>query len=587
MISTKPALPNPSLLLLALLPLLPWLAPWHLQPVTSFHFEWLAIALGLLAALAALPLLWRTERVAVPQTFWLPVALVVYLLLQTALLPQVVGPHALMAVIYLVWVALLMALIGLLRVQLGAESVSRWLAGGLLAGAVCVAGRELWYRLTGETGNWGGVGQQNNYADLLALGGASLLYVQASCRLPRWLPALLGLIIVLGLSLTASRSVWLYWAALAVLCWRYQRVWLKSLLLGFAVYVLLQGLWTLDVLPAQQSAAERVLQQASGTSPRWHIWQVAWHLFLQQPLLGHGFGQFDTAYFQAGQYIPELPTFIEHAHNLILHLLAELGLLPVLLLLLALGGWWRQLSASESASATNKTTELSTPIRVWLMLLAAILAIHSLLEYPLWYSPFLGIAAMILAMGDTLCTPFVWRKNATILAGMLLVFVSGLAAVHEWHYTKMELALLAVVAQPTEQRSEHLVTVCQQAADSAPLLKPYIPAVFTFTANPNNAEMRQEMTQLADAAVRFTPANNLVYRLALMQALNDQHADAQKTLGQALAAYPTDAGKFIMDIMHLKGPDSRKVNFMLPMLAPVLGAKIVAGNANTMLPKAH
>ncbi|MCQ8117091.1 PglL family O-oligosaccharyltransferase [Methylomonas rosea] len=561
--------PPLSLLLLGLLPILPWLAPWHLQPVITFHMEWLAVAGGLLACAAVLPGLWRSAQLQLPRTLWLPLTLAAYLGLQTKLLPQVVAPHAYMGMVYLVWAALMMVLIACLRQQFGAERVGGWLAGGLVTAAVLVAWRELFGRLSGSIGDWGGVGQANNYGDLLALGSVSLLYWHALSRLPRIVFALLGFSLMLGLSLTPSRSVLLYWLAIFVIAWRYRSAWLKPIGFGLLGYLALQGLWSLGVLPdAQLSSAERMLQQTSGVSPRWHIWQVAWGLFLQQPLLGHGFGQFDTAYFQAGQYIPALPTYIEHAHNLILHLLAELGLLPVMLLLLALSRWIRPvLSVGDDPK--------KQAFKTWLLLLAAILGIHSTLEYPLWYAPFLGVAAMVLGLGDELSRPIAWNKTGTVISGSCIAAALSVAVVHEIHYLRMELALLAAVAQPSQQRSDHLVAVCQKAATQAPLLEPYVPMIFTFTGQADDLAMRPQLTVLADVAVRFVPANNLVYRLALMQALSgDQHA-AKTTLSRALAAYPNDASKFIVDIFHLKGSDSGKVNFMLPMLASKLGAKVV------------
>ncbi|NOV28940.1 PglL family O-oligosaccharyltransferase [Methylomonas sp. ZR1] len=565
-------LPPLSLLLLGLLPILPWLAPWHLQPVITFHLEWLALVGGLLACAAALPRLWRSEYLQLPRTLWLPLTLAAYLALQTKLLPQVVVPHAYMGMAYLVWAALMMVLMAHFRQQFGSERVGGWLAGGLVTAAALVAWRELFGRLSGEIGDWGGVGQANNYGDLLALGSVSLLYWHALGRLPRWVFAFCGFSLMLGLSLTPSRSVLLYWLVIFIIAWRYRSAWLKPIGLGLFGYLALQGLWSLGVLPdAQLSSAERMLQPTSGASPRWHIWQVAWHLFLQQPLLGQGFGQFDTAYFQAGRYIPALPTYIEHAHNLILHLLAELGLLPVLLLLLAISRWIRPVLAVGEGTTHQA-------FKTWLMLLAAILGIHSMLEYPLWYAPFLGVAAMVLGLGDELSRPIAWKKSGTVIAGFCIAAAASVAVVHETHYLRMELALLATVAQPSQQRSDHLVDVCQKAVTQAPLLEPYVPMIFTFTGQPDDLAMRPQLTVLADVAVRFVPANNLVYRLALLQALNGDQQASQKTLSRALAAYPNDASKFIVDLFHLKGPDSAKVNFMLPMLASTLGAKVVTSS---------
>src|SRR5690606_32076970 len=78
----------------------------------------------------------------------------------------------------------------------------------------------------------------------------------------------------------------------------------------------------------------------------------------------------------------------EHAHNIFIHLLAETGIAGALLLLAGVWAWlrgfqWRNI----------------TPEGWWLLALLAIIGIHSLLEYPLWYAYFLGPVALLLGVG--------------------------------------------------------------------------------------------------------------------------------------------------------------------------------------------
>jgi O-antigen ligase len=71
-------------------------------------------------------------------------------------------------------------------------------------------------------------------------------------------------------------------------------------------------------------------------SMRIDLWQAAWHLFLQHPVIGWGLGTFGEAYQSAG--LP-LGTGALFAHNLFLQLLVETGLLGTLLAVLAIGSW--------------------------------------------------------------------------------------------------------------------------------------------------------------------------------------------------------------------------------------------------------
>ena len=536
---------------------------------------------GLLACLCAWPLQRKASSVAVPVIVWLPLALAVFIGLQSLLLPQVVDQHAGIAIGYLLWAALLMILVGLLQQRWGMPRLAAWLAGGLLAAVLWASGRELLARLLTEVGVWGGTGQPNHYGDLLALGMGSLLYLHSHFKLPKpWLIAA-GLLLMLGLSLTPSRSVWLYWLALAVIAGRYRSEWLKPLAAGFVAYLLFQGLWSLDLFPNPQiTSAERVVAQTSGPSPRWHIWQVAWDLFLQQPVFGHGFGQFDWAYFEAGQYVIEQPTRIEHAHNIIMHFLVELGIVPVLLLLAALVFWLKSLlSTTESVDTDQQTahavqSETTSPFKPWLLMLTAVLGIHSLLEYPLWHAHFLGIAALLLGMGEQRHWHVPINKAGAALAGGFVSLSLVIATSHEWQYTRMELALLTTLAQPTLQREQQLIDICQSLSSTAPLLTPYVPVVFTLTGHPENPAMREQMKVLADAAVRFTPTGHLVYRLSLLQALSDDNANARKTVDKALAAYPGEAVKFAEELLRVQEFEGGRIDVLMKQILPTVNKQL-------------
>lgn len=558
-----------SILILAALPLLSSFGGRHLIPITSFHGEWLAIITGLMAWIAAIPLLWQQNRIVLPRIGLLPLLLMVYIAAQSALLPRVVFQHAQMAMLYLFWAALLMALTGLLSTRLERERIGGGLAAGLIVASVCIATRELISRLHGISGSWGGVSQSNNYGDLLTLGLASTLYLQSVAK-PGWRPALsiAAAAIALGLSLTPSRSVWLYCLSMLAFAAIWQRGQLKPLLTAIAVYLVCQQLWSLGILPEQttQTSAERLYQEIGGTPIRLHIWQIAWQLFQQSPWLGQGFGQFDWGYFQAEQPIAELGNRVEHAHNLILHLLAELGLLPALLVIGMLTHWLIGVVGSlnrDSVRAARKTGAFY----VWLLSAAAILGIHSLLEYPLWYAQFLGIAAVLLALGDQnawdlqLGRPGVWA-TCGLLASAIWV-----AEVHDRHYSRMEQALTNYRLQPSPQQFSRLLEVCKQTAVGAPLLTPYVAVTFGIAGHLGDSGMRNELALLTDVASGFLPTEKLVYRQAAMQALTDRPREAEQSLKRALTAYPDGARKLKEELGALSGGDRARTEPLLRQLA--------------------
>ena len=62
-------------------------------------------------------------------------------------------------------------------------------------------------------------------------------------------------------------------------------------MVGFAV---MHSLATLPFMNPQRTAVsgQRLFELVNGPSARLQLWQEAWGIFLQAPLLGAGFGQF-------------------------------------------------------------------------------------------------------------------------------------------------------------------------------------------------------------------------------------------------------------------------------------------------------
>ena len=122
---------------------------------------------------------------------------------------------------------------------------------------------------------------------------------------------------------------------------------------------------------------------------RINVWKNAIDLILAQPWTGVGFGEFGFAWIltpfsnRGGQ-------FFDNTHNLPLQLVVELGLplagLVIGLLLLAL---WKAVQRARRTRGDN-----SLVARAGLTLLL-IVALHSMVEYPLWYAFFLLPAALI------------------------------------------------------------------------------------------------------------------------------------------------------------------------------------------------
>jgi O-antigen ligase len=146
--------------------------------------------------------------------------------------------------------------------------------------------------------------------------------------------------------------------------------------------------WLLDVVSAAQGtglhlgAAARVGENDL-SSGRFAIWRDTLALIAQHLWLGVGFGEFNFAW-TLTPFPQRHPQFFDHTHNLPLQLAVELGL-PLALLILGLLLWalWQAFDRTRRVEGPEGTALRACFVMVLLM------ALHSQLEYPLWYAYFL------------------------------------------------------------------------------------------------------------------------------------------------------------------------------------------------------
>jgi O-antigen ligase len=124
-------------------------------------------------------------------------------------------------------------------------------------------------------------------------------------------------------------------------------------------------------------------------SSRMTLWSNVVELIGQKPWFGWGWGRLDYAHYMHLYEGARFCDILDNAHNLPLHLAVELGA-PMALILCGAALWatWRSRPWRES-----------DPLRQLAWTVLAVLALHSLLEYPLWYGPFqmaLGISLGLL-----------------------------------------------------------------------------------------------------------------------------------------------------------------------------------------------
>lgn len=278
---------------------------------------------------------------------------------------------------------------GLLNVAIGAFQVFApgWADGEWIARSG-MAGRAV-----------GNLRQPNHLSSLLLWAAIGLVGLIELRQLRLRLGAALMAVIVFGVVLTASRTgvvgigLLAAWALIDRRLARGTRGLLLATPLLYAIGWALMAAWS-RVAQATFGGEAR-LAEADLSASRFGIWADTLSLIRAQPWTGVGFGEFNFAWTLSP--MPQRPTaFFDHSHNLPLQLAAELGLpLAALVMGLLLLGLWRGLQRGRRA-----TGEASLTARCAVAMLVLI-GLHSLLEYPLWYSYFLLPAAFAfgLALG--------------------------------------------------------------------------------------------------------------------------------------------------------------------------------------------
>jgi O-antigen ligase len=173
---------------------------------------------------------------------------------------------------------------------------------------------------------------------------------------------------------------------------------------------------------------ERVASITSSSS-RMGLWKESLEMIAAHPWVGVGWGEFNFAWtlMPKGQQTYEFT----HAHNLILHLTAEIGI-PASLVFFSL---LVLILRSAVRNAAEPTPEKSL-LQATSLLLLAVMLLHSFVEYPLWYIKFFVLSLFLLGVCsvsshcDT-SRNIARRANAMTLCGALTL-AGALFAAHDY-----------------------------------------------------------------------------------------------------------------------------------------------------------
>ncbi|MDD4946267.1 MAG: Wzy polymerase domain-containing protein [Gallionella sp.] len=532
----------------------PFLHHVHKNPITTFYQEWWSALLGVLALSGLLARdYWR--QASMPRIAWLPAGLIVVVVLQMALGMIVYVGQGLLYILYLLFAVLMMQLGARLRDELGDEGLALTLAGFLLVGAELGAVLGLlqhyhWHSaldtvvVANKAGTlYGNLAQSNHFANYSAMGLASLGLLYQQRRLPVALVVPAASLLLWVMALSSSRSSWLYLAMMCALAgwgaWRkpeFRRLLVYCLLL-LAGFVAANFLVKLAFIGGDHSA--NTLQRFTGQDAygglRRYIWREAWMMFSNAPWLGWGFGQFSWQHFQLGPVLlrSNIAGVFNNAHNLIFQLAAETGLAGLGVLLVTMAAWLRGVFCTQLSLA-----------RWWAYAVLGVLAIHSLLEYPLWYAYFLAIAALLLGAFDNARYPLGGRVFGRFI--MAAVIVGGGMVLAQLRFSNQQLEMVLAKRSTIVAGANIDIRQTLRELQRTILLKPYADMMLSGYIEPNQTGLEQNLA-LNTRVLHTFPISSVAYRQVDLLALAGRQQEAKLAWEQAIWSYP----KHQLDIERL------------------------------------
>ncbi len=544
------ASPRPVAFALVLLPgllwVLPFVFPLSSRPLLFFYNDWAAMVTGIACFCISVYALPAAVRPSLPAIVFPLMLLAFSAILQLVLDPPHYASDHLAFVIFLAWAAIMLMLGALLRslvtlpVLAGAIAWSAFIGGTLsaLVGILQVIGipdfLSHWVSAVPYPHPIGNVRQANHFSSHLMLGFIGTLYLHGVEPQFRGVRLVGGTIIVFALALVSSRSVLLYFLALAVLLFLQRcsggertEAMMKFTLCAMGFYLLLQ--WLLPHILATHgitvaNAMDRLVNAEAGPlSSRVALWHMAWQAFVQHPLLGIGVGNFAWQQFLEGGGPMVHAT---HAHNFPLHIMATMGmsgLLPLCWLALLLArAIWRGLGELHLLPAIG---------------MLMVIGIHSMLEFPLWYAGFLGMAAFLAGMLPPPRGGVTWGRSTgkavvlisiPLLVGLLVTLLQ---------YRSLDLLMAGKLDGAGMSRAIVL-------ARANPILRPYADQILS-NGNLFTAEHAVRHLALSTHVMRWRPTPRALYRQAGFLSVAGQEEDAFDHLSRVALLYPEQLPLFL------------------------------------------
>jgi Virulence factor membrane-bound polymerase, C-terminal/O-Antigen ligase/Protein glycosylation ligase len=406
-----------------------------------------------------------------------------------------------------------------------------------------------WMNHTALGEAFGNLRQRNQFASLTNIALVALIwgyadsqhklaYFDRTLQLTSlgWLPVLTligAALLGAGNAVSSSRTglAQLVLVALLAIWWgQFREAKLRQvLLMAMLTYVLaafaLPRLIGLD--PSASGIVARLHDGGPACASRVTLWSNVLHLISIKPWTGWGWGELDYAHFITLYPGTRFCEILDNAHNLPLHLAVELGL-PVATLICGVAGWlvirakpWRE---------TDATRQMA-----WAVL--ALIMLHSMLEYPLWYGPFQMTFALCVWL---LCRkpPFNRALARVVATGIASILIAG-TAYAAWDYHRISQIYLA-----PEERTEAYRDNTLEKLKASWLFRDQVRFAELTTAELTQ-ENAAQINTLAKEVMHFSPEARVVQKVIESAVVLGHSDEALFFMQRFKAAYPQDYEQWV------------------------------------------
>ena len=430
-----------------------------------------------------------------------------------------------------------------------------WLLAGLVSSSIGLlqyfATASAWVPWVNQTAAgeaFANLRQRNQFATLTNIALVALLWfvwrIPKNDRFKVLGVCLAGVALALGNAASSSRTgllqlglvigLALWWGG-----WRLPAVRALLVVSGLGYAAAVWGLpWLAGFDAGSHGMVARLSDGASGgaaCSSRRLLWSNVLDLIVQKPWLGWGWGELDFAHYNNLYGGPRFCEIMDNAHNLPLHLAVELGVPVALLACGALTVWVLRQRPWQEADPTRQMA--------WGVL--AVVGVHSLLEYPLWYGPF--------QMAVLACLLLLWRRpealsgvenesNSTLAKALIAAVATVLIACLSfaaWDYQRVSQIYLSAPERDPALREGTL----DKISDTRLFRNQFLFAELSLVPLvPGNAQWTYDT---ALALMHYSPEPQVIEKAIESATMLGREDEAVLHLARYRAAFPADCATWL------------------------------------------